>query len=305
MVGAVGGMLRRLIGEHIRLITTLDAAPVVVRIDPSQLEQVLVNLAVNSRDAMPQGGVLEIAVCRVRDAREHDQGMTGPAALLTVTDTGFGMDAGTLHRAFEPFFTTKEPGRGTGLGLATVYGIVQQSDGRIWAESTAGRGTRVLVLLPLVDAEPEPLPASPGVAQPAGGGGTILLVEDDPAVRAFTVTRLERAGYRVLVAASAAQARALSGGLADRIDVLLTDLVMPDGNGRDLARLLVAERPSMRVVLMSGYDDGLGESPGPDEFRFLAKPFGAAGLIETLERALRDGQEPPPERRSDPESPPG
>ncbi len=286
VVASVGAMLRRLIGEEIELATRASPAAAIVRADPGQLEQVLVNLAVNSRDAMPDGGKLEIAVRLVEDAEVFDRGIAGPAVLLTVADTGTGMDSATLARAFEPFFTTKGAGHGTGLGLATVYGIVRQSNGAIWAESDPGCGTRTSVLLPLVEASADTL-ASLQVAGPERGeGSTILVVEDDPAVRAFVVGSLEHAGYRVLVAGSSAQAVALTEGLDDTIDLLLTDLVMPGGNGRALAERLLARRPLLQVVLMSGYDLASADGGIDGRFRFLAKPFGADELTATVRQEL-------------------
>ena len=198
------------------------------------------------------------------------------------------MDKATLARAFEPFFSTKEPGKGTGLGLATVYGIVRQSSGQVWAESAAGSGTKVSVLLPLVDATPEPTAAPRAAAPDIGEGSCILAVEDDAAVRAFVVATLEHAGHRVLVAASPAQAAALSDGLGETIDLLLTDLVMPGANGRDLAERLLVSRPSLRVVLMSGYDAAPPEDRRDDPFRFLAKPFGPDELIAAIGQALAE-----------------
>jgi two-component system cell cycle sensor histidine kinase/response regulator CckA len=289
VVLSVSQMLRRLIGEQIRVVTNPAGSPAVVRADPGQLEQVLVNLAVNSRDAMPGGGVLEIRVQRVEDAAAFDREMTGPAVLLTVADNGAGMDDATLARAFEPFFTTKEVGEGTGLGLATVYGIVRQSGGQIWAESTPGGGTTVSVLFELVEDTPAPTAAPQAAVPDIGEGSCILVVEDDAAVRAFVVATLEHAGYRILVAGSPAQAAALSEGLGETIDVLLTDLVMPGGNGRDLAERLLASRPSLGVVLMSGYDATLNEAEPGSRFHFLAKPFGA----DELATAVRNAQGEP------------
>ena len=286
VVASVSQMLRRLIGEQIRLVTKLDDLGEVVLADPGQLEQVLVNLAVNSRDAMPGGGVLEIEVRRVEDATVFGSPMTGPAVLVTVADTGAGMDEATLARAFEPFFTTKDAGHGTGLGLATVYGIVHQSNGQTWVESVVGHGAKVSVLLPLVETPPEPIPAvSPPWAE-IPEGAAILVVEDDSAVRAFVVATLEHAGYRVVATASPAQAVALYDGLAESIDLLLTDLVMPGGNGRDLAKRLLASRPSLHVLLMSGYDAAINEVSA--ERRVLAKPFEARELISAVRQALSE-----------------
>jgi PAS domain S-box-containing protein len=286
VVASVSQMLRRLIGEQIRLVTKLDSSPAVVRADQGQLEQVLVNLVVNSRDAMPGGGVLEIEVRSVEDAGTFDREMSGRAVLLTVVDTGVGMDETSLARAFEPFFTTKELGKGTGLGLATVYGIVRQSSGQIWAESAVGSGTKLSVLFPLIDATPEPTGAPRAAALEIGEGSCILVVEDDAAVRAFVVATLEHAGYRVLVAASPAQATVLWDGLRETIDLLLTDLVMPGANGRDLTDRLLASRPALRVVLMSGYDATPDKVESGKRFHFLAKPFDADDLAAAVSQAL-------------------
>ena len=286
VVASVGQMLRRLIGEQIRLVIKLDGSPAVVKADSGQLEQVLVNLAVNSRDAMPSGGVLEIAVGHIAEAGGLNREITGPAVLLTVTDSGAGMDEKTLARAFEPFFTTKETGQGTGLGLATVYGIVRQSNGQIWADSIPGKGTKVSVMFALVEAAAEPLEASSAPVEPVVEGASILVVEDDPSVRAFVVATLEHAGYRVMATGSPSQASALSDGLNENIDLLLTDLVMPGGNGRDLANRLLVRRPSLRVVLMSGYDAAPPAGGPEDCYRFLPKPFGANELAAAVRQTL-------------------
>jgi two-component system cell cycle sensor histidine kinase/response regulator CckA len=177
--------------------------------------------------AMPDGGTLEIRVARIEDGAALCREMDGPAVLLTVTDTGSGMDAETLARAFEPFFTTKQAGSGTGLGLATVHGIVHQSSGEVWAESTVGRGTCVSVLFRRVEAEPENIPEPPTIKPPAASSATVLVVEDEPGVRGFVVATLERAQYHVLVAGSPAEAVALTEGLDDRIDVRRGRLPVP------------------------------------------------------------------------------
>ncbi len=289
VVGGVGQMLHRLIGEQIKLVLKHDREPAVVMADPGQLEQVLVNLAINARDAMPEGGTLQIGVSHVPEADGLGSGsVSGPAVLLTVVDTGVGMDAETLAHAFEPFFTTKQAGAGTGLGLATVYGIVRQSNGEIWAESTAGAGTKVSVLLHRVQATPEPLARPVPVVSDTVAAATILVVEDEPAVRALVVSTLERAGYRVMVTASPAEAIALAEGLDAPIDLLLTDLIMPGANGQALAERLLQKRPSMRVVLMSGYGAGLGPITTDAPFHFIAKPFGRDELMTAVARVLSD-----------------
>jgi two-component system cell cycle sensor histidine kinase/response regulator CckA len=285
VVANVTQMLRRLIGEQITLEIRSSARPAVARVDPGQLEQVLVNLAVNARDAMPDGGALGVAVEEVTDARSLDRDLDGPAILLTVADNGVGMDEATLARAFEPFFTTKEVGQGTGFGLATAYGIIRQADGRLWAESAVGRGTRVCVLLPRLDAEPEPLPSPSTSVRPPARRAVILAVEDDPTVRTFIVSTLERSGYRVLVAGTPAEAVALSEGLSERIDLLLSDVVMPGQTGHDLAGRLLAGRPELRVLLISGYDVRHA-APAKASLEFLAKPLDPSRLLAAVERAL-------------------
>jgi CheY-like chemotaxis protein len=221
--------------------------------------------------------------------------MDGPAVLVTVTDTGLGMDAETLAHAFEPFFTTKQAGAGTGLGLATVYGIVRQSNGQIWADSSVESGTKVSMLLRRVDVQPEPFAVPSAAAASAAEtatSATILVVEDDPAVRAFVVSTLEREGYRVLVAGSPAEAVALTGGLDDPIELLLTDVVLPDTNGQVLAKRLVAARPSMRVVLMSGYGGDMGDITPEGTATFLAKPFTRDELLTIVAKALAEAATP-------------
>ncbi len=286
VVGSVTTLLRRLIGENISLRTRSSSDPAVIRADTGQIEQVLVNLAVNARDAMPLGGVLEIAVELVADAAALDRGMEGEAVLLSVSDNGSGMDDATLERAFEPFFTTKEAGQGTGLGLATVYGIVRQAGGQIWAESSIGHGTCISALFPRLDVDADLATAeAPAVSGP-GLRATVLAVEDDPLVRAFVVSTLERAGYRVLVAASPAEAIALSEGLTERIDLLVSDVVMPGSSGHDLAWRLLAVRPETRVVLMSGYDVEPSRSGEDPRLSFLPKPFDGRRLLTAVEQAL-------------------
>jgi CheY-like chemotaxis protein len=286
VVESVSMMLRRLIGENVRLVTRAGKGSKVVKADPGQLEQVLVNLAVNSRDAMPGGGVLEIEVTRVADSARLRPDIRGPGVLLTVADTGVGMDQATAVRAFEPFFTTKEPGLGTGLGLATVYGIVGQSGGQVWVESAPGSGTKVFVLLPAADVPAEVAEVAPARTVESGRCAVILVVEDDPAVRGLVVAALEHAGHRVLVASSPAEATALSDGLADQIDLLLSDVVMPGGTGPELAERLIAHRPSLRVLLMSGYDSPFPKNLSEQGFVFLAKPFGADQLRAAVVQVL-------------------
>src|SRR5205809_207629 len=259
VVANMDRMLRRLLGEDVELATSLDPTAGAVNADPGQLEQVLLNLAVNARDAMPGGGRLSIGTTRFTLQEEHVERRhrmpAGDYACLAVADTGVGMDEMTQAHLFEPFFTTKEVGKGTGLGLATVYGIVKQSGGYIWVYSEAGHGTTVKIYLPRVPGVAEsPVPA-PEPQQVRGGDETVLLVEDAAPVRTLARRSLEARGYRVLEAADGPSALQLSARHLDGIDILVTDVVMPGMSGRELAERLAPERPSMKVLYTSGYTD--------------------------------------------------
>jgi PAS domain S-box-containing protein len=291
VVVAVEKMLRRLIGEDVALaVTTGETSP--VRADRGQLEQVLMNLAVNARDAMPDGGRLEIATADVElddaQALEPLGVKPGPYVRITVTDTGCGMDEATLSRIFEPFYTTKAPGKGTGLGLATVYGIVKQSDGAIRVRSEVGRGTTFEIDLPRADhvvvAESPRCTTSPR----AVGRETILVVEDEADVRVLVKRLLASAGFAVLTAASPKEAEALFVEHGASVDLLLTDVVMPGMNGRVLAERLRAARPSLRVLYMSGYNESVLGPHGvvDDGIQLLLKPFAVHELAEAVRRAL-------------------
>jgi PAS domain S-box-containing protein len=278
-------MLRRVIGEDVALVSTLAANLQPVRVDAGQIEQVVLNLAINARDAMLDGGTLEIATAN----REVDGHFAPPGLPVTVPpgawvelivkDAGCGMDADTVAQAFEPFFTTKDPARGSGLGLSMVYGIVKQSGGYTWIESTPGVGTAVHVLLPAVDAAsaPQPLttPAVPADAQAVGG--TVLLVEDDPEVRALFATFLTHAGYHVLEAADGREALEVFERWAAAVDVVVTDVVMPNVSGPALAGALRTRRPDVKLLYVSGYNEQ-GE-PGP------AVEPGAAHLPKPVTRS--------------------
>jgi PAS domain S-box-containing protein len=287
-----GKMLRRLIGENIEFVTAPGADLGHVRVDPGQLEQVLINLAVNARDAMPAGGRLLIETRNVErseaPASDAFGAELGRSVMLAVTDTGSGMDAETLRHIFEPFYTTKDRGKGTGLGLATVYGIVRQNSGTIRVHSEVGNGTRFEVYLPRVD-DPVPAaaPARPA-AVPPGGSETILLVEDEEAVRALTSRALQTAGYIVLVARDAADAERISREYSGSIEILITDVIMPRISGPQLARLVFAKRPQLRVLYMSGYiDTAMAEQVGLNsEAPQLTKPFTASRLIEKVREVL-------------------
>ena len=296
-VGESVSMLRRLIGEDITLVTLPNARHDRVKADPTQLEQVLMNLAINARDAMPRGGRLAIETADVdlseAFAREHPGAGTGPHVRLSVSDDGVGMSAEVQARIFEPFFTTKDKGRGTGLGLAMVYGIVKQHDGYIDVQSVPGKGTTFEVYLPCAeDAENN---VEPGVEQ-AGesrGSETILLVEDEGDVRELTREILEMAGYTVLEAARGAEALRLCRESNQAIDLLLTDVVMPQMSGPELAREVAELRPGTKVVYMSGYtDDALGHHGVLDpDIILLPKPFTPESLMSRLRLAL-DAQGP-------------
>jgi nitrogen-specific signal transduction histidine kinase len=285
VVAGVVPMLSRLIGEDVALTTNLAPSPAIVVVDPGQLEQVLVNLAVNARDAMPHGGQLHVSVGLQKPSQRRRHHLSGPAVLLTVTDTGTGMSKETLSHVFEPFFTTKAS-HGTGLGLATVHGIVSQSGGEIWVDSSAGKGTTFSVLLPQSDREAVPTVVTARHAPRGMLSATILVVEDDPDVRRFVVRTLEQEHYTVLVAGSPAQAEALAAS-GEPIDLVLTDLVMPGGSGAELAQRLLARFPEMRVLYMSGYDPEPSLRLTPEQMAgFLAKPFGPEDLTARVREAL-------------------
>ncbi len=255
-VAGFESMLRRLIGEDINLVTKLDPAVHPVLADAGQVEQVIMNLVVNARDAMPDGGTMTIETCNVEldDAftAKHPSFRPGSYALLAVSDTGCGMDAGTKKHLFEPFFTTKEVGKGTGLGLATVYGIVKHSDGHIRVESEPGRGATFRIYLPRATSAPEkPGPASKSACRsPANGTETVLLVEDEEAVRTLARTILREHQYHVLEARDGVEAMQVSSQWAKPIDLMVTDVVMPRLSGHQLAERLVPIQPTMKVLFM-------------------------------------------------------
>jgi signal transduction histidine kinase len=286
VVANVEHLLRRLIGEHIELETVLAADLGAVKADATQLDQVLVNLAVNSRDAMPAGGTLRIETRNVAlpkaDQREAFAIRPGPYVMLAVTDTGCGMDAETRTRAFEPFFTTKAAGQGTGLGLSTVYGIVKQSEGYIWLDSEPGAGTRVSIYLPKVD-EPVAAVESRQAHAPAvpGGSETLLLVEDEAGVREVIVEWLSGHGYRVLTAANGVDALSVAATHTGPIDLMIADVVMPHMGGPELASHLLPLRPEMKVIYVSGYADEAIGDPGKlaAGAAFLQKPFSLDALL--------------------------
>ncbi len=292
-------LLKRLIGEDIELLSPLDPGLGRVRADPGQLQQVILNLALNARDAMPNGGRLTIATANVapdEDPRGADAGAwPGGWVVLAVSDTGCGMPADVRERIFEPFFTTKEPGKGTGLGLSTVYGIVQQSDGRIQVDSEVGQGTVVRIYLPRVTIAPEAPEPPRAPRRLTGDGQTILLVEDDDVVRALTRRVLERAGYRILEAGNAVEAIDRFSDHAPEIDLLLTDVIMPGMSGRELAQQLRAARPELGVVYMSGYteDEIIHHGGVRGDVTLITKPFTPDGLSQVIHDALGVRSDPP------------
>src|SRR5437870_50706 len=288
-------LLRRLIGEDVELATVLDPALGPVTADPGQLEQVIVNLAVNARDAMPQGGKLTLETRNIdldeSYTLEHSLVKPGPYVQLTVSDSGIGMDEETQAHAFEPFFTTKPRGQGTGLGLAMVYGTVKQSGGFIWVYSEPGRGATFKIYLPRVDAPVESAAPPAPVERPPRGSETVLLAEDEPAVRAIARQALERQGYTVLAAPSGADALALAAQHGATIHLLLTDVVMPGMSGRDLADRLTAQRPGIRVLYISGYTDNAIVRHGMLEpgLAYLQKPFRPDALVRKVREVLDAG----------------
>ena len=292
LAGTAADLLKPLIGEHIDLAIDVAAGPHAVEADPGQIEQVLMNLAINARDAMPEGGRLRVRLEHVsvdeRFAQQHAPQPAGEYVLLQVSDTGHGMDLQTREHAFEPFFTTKDPVQGSGLGLSTVYGIVKQSGGYVWIDSKPGQGTVVSVYLPPTAATPvETEPARPR-AKRAVRQKLVLLTEDEDDVRELIQDMLASHGYKVISARDPADAAAQAAAHKGTIDLLLTDVVMPGGNGRDLARQLTASRPGMKVLYISGYPEhgaarGSVLEPGAP---FLAKPFTREVLLQRIRDLL-------------------
>ncbi len=287
VIGEMDTLLRRLIGEEFSLCHVQSTRMGRIRVDPNQLEQIVLNLVLNARDSMPQGGPITIQTsmdaAEERTDQEEGDPPAAPMARLTVIDEGCGMDEATLGRAFEPFFTTKEKGRGTGLGLSTVYGIVQQSGGVIHIDSEMGRGTTVEVRFPIA----EHAPATPEEADPPTAG-VILVVEDQPQVLEFSCEVLREAGYQVLSATGGPEALAVSEARSGPIDLLLSDMVMPHMSGRDLGERILRARPGLKLLFMSGYTNGLVDDASelPGGAGFLQKPFRVAELLDSVRGAL-------------------
>lgn len=290
VVADVSQLLRRVIGEDIELVIAADPTLGRIKADPGQLEQVLINLAVNARDAMPDGGRLIIETANLQFDRtyvgQHVGAREGSYVMVAVSDNGCGMDAETQSRIFEPFFTTKEPGKGTGLGLSTVYGIVRQSEGYIWVYSEPGKGTSLKIYFPrseeaLLVPSPQPRGEAPT------GAETILLVEDDDAVRALLIRLLERQGYNVVSARHGGEALRVSDEHKGPVHLLMTDLIMPGMAGEALAARLVAKRPELRVLYMSGYRGNVGTCHvGTHRVGFLEKPFKPEAVASKVREAL-------------------
>jgi len=283
-----------IIGEDIELVTFLHPEAGNVRADPGQIEQVLMNLAANARDAMPRGGTLTFRTGNVSfpPAPDHPEIRPGSYVMLSVTDTGAGMSPETLSRVFEPFFTTKEIGKGTGLGLATVYGIITQSGGTITCASEPGRGTEFTIFLPLVTEEATADSGPAGEEWAGTGHGTILLVEDESAVRMFARSVLSKKGYTVLEAGSGPEALAAAASAPGDIDLLLTDVVMPQMSGPEVGRRLKEKQPRLRVLYMSGYSYDLVAKHGilDPHADLIRKPFDAQILLTRLREALAHGE---------------
>jgi CheY-like chemotaxis protein len=293
VVRHIDKMLRRIIGEDIELRTKFSPGLSPAKIDPVHIEQVIMNLAVNSRDAMPQGGKLTIETANAEitgdRAGGHLEIAAGRYVMLTVSDTGTGMDVATKSRIFEPFFTTKEPGKGTGLGLSTVYGIVKQNGGEVQVDSQPGHGTTFKIYFPAVAEYPEAPAGERPEAQMVPAAETVLLVEDDDQVRHLTRALLAREGYRVFEPSSGTTALEFVREYRERIDLLLTDVVMPQMSGPDLAREVRSSHPEIRVLFMSGYTDSAIalQRTLPATTPFVQKPFTSADLQRKVREALR------------------
>jgi len=285
-------MLRRLLGEDIEILTVLQPGLGIVKADPGQFEQVIMNLAVNARDAMPKGGKLLLETSNVILGRNHGKepvvAEPGPHVVLTVKDTGCGMDAEVRSHLFEPFFTTKEEGKGTGLGLSTVYGIVKQSGGSIAVHSEPGKGTSFQIYLPRIAAETEVAESRQVPVAPPSGYETVLLVEDEAMIRTMVGTFLRLHGYLVLEARDGPDALRVARDHAGPIHLLLTDVVMPGMSGREVAERLLSFRRDLKVLYMSGYTSEAMAHHGLSDAatEFIQKPFTPNALMQKVSETL-------------------
>lgn len=285
-------MLKRLIGEDIDLQLALDSKLGAVRADPSQMDQIIMNLAVNARDAMPRGGKITIETANVELDEEycrlHIEVQPGPYIMLAVSDTGIGMDKETQSRIFEPFFSTKEEGKGTGLGLSTVYGIVKQSGGNIWVYTEPGHGTTFKIYFPRIEEAAEAMKQEEAADKSFRGTETILLVEDEEMVRDLAYEILGEMGYTVLAASNGEEALQICERHKGPIHLMLTDVVMPKMSGGELAEASVRLYPEMKVIYMSGYTDSSVTRNGMLEpgVNFVQKPFSLLSLTEKVREVL-------------------
>jgi nitrogen-specific signal transduction histidine kinase/CheY-like chemotaxis protein len=286
-------MLRRLIGEDIELCTVLEPELGKIHMDPGQIDQIVINLAVNARDAMPYGGKLTIETDNLNLDAEYfkNHGVEyepGQYVMLAVSDTGIGMDGKTRSKIFDPFFTTKEKGKGTGLGLSTVYGIVKQNSGYVWVYSEPGRGSTFKIYLPRLEGYEESGIKEPALPEDLSGAEVVLLVEDDDMVRNLARKILQHNGYRVLEAQDPEEAIKISERHQESIDLMLTDVVMPGMNGNDLAKRLEPLRPEMKTIYMSGYTDRaiVKHQILEPQLHFLQKPFKPLDLACKLREVL-------------------
>jgi two-component system, cell cycle sensor histidine kinase and response regulator CckA len=292
IINDLENMLRRVIGEDIELVTSLDPAISRINVDRGQLEQVLMNLVVNARDAMPEGGRLSISTSSTELSAGFPAGaLNAPAGayvMIAVSDTGMGMTREVQQRLFDPFFTTKEQGRGTGLGLSTVYGIIKQSGGEIFVYSEVGAGTVFKVYFPRLSSGSEEHPEDVKRREIPRGSEAILLVEDDPKLRVLAVRLLKKFGYEVLVAACGVEALAIASDPQTLIDAVVTDVVMPGMNGRELVEKLLESRPGLPSLLMSGYadDEILRRGVLQGDTEFLQKPFTPEQLARKVRAVL-------------------
>jgi signal transduction histidine kinase/CheY-like chemotaxis protein len=288
----VNKLLSPLMGDDIEIVLLPRSATAIIEADPGQMDQIVVNLAVNARDAMPRGGklILETTVLDFDESfvRDHPAIVAGRYVMLAVSDNGIGMDEATRSRIFEPFFTTKETGKGSGLGLATVYGIVKQSGGHVWVYSEPAHGTTFKIYLPSAEykLEASPMPQAETLP-PRREGVTVLLVEDDVIMRRLMRRMLEEHGYKVLEAEDGKSALDLIGSHSGSIDLILTDVVMKGMNGPELVLRLIESHPAMKVVYMSGYTGELVANQGIDSgIQLLEKPFTRVDLLKTIDAAL-------------------